>query len=149
MNKILLAATAALLLSVFAATAQVYGPVSLPTATLSTVTAGATSNLTYTIDCRKQSVLDVQVDMQGNAANGTLSNVVFTFQKSVTGSKWGTDAASQFTWAPAVNGTSEVSSTTNITVNGLGYLRLKSIQNTSTNVSITNLVFSYGVKIPR
>lgn len=129
--------------------AQSYGPVSLPSATLSTVTAGATSNLTYTIDVRKQNNVEVQVDMQGNAANGTLSNVVFTFQKSVTGNSWGTDAASQFTWTPAINGTTAVTSTTNLTANGLGYFRLKSIQNTSTNVAITNLVFSYGVKIPR
>lgn len=68
--------------------------------------------------------------------------VVFRLDESVDGATWESSAYS-LSVTPA--GTSTVVGVGNIAVNGIGYLRLQTIENPNAT-SVTNLVFKYGFK---
>lgn len=124
---------------------QAYGFVDITTDLATpTVAGGATSNgiPAVVIDCTR--VKDVALQVKFTFANTTTSNVVYTVCKSIDGANWETTPC--FTWTIAGNGTTSVTSTTNLTVGGLGYLKLTSIQNTHASIVVTNNQVAYSIK---
>lgn len=71
------------------------------------------------------------------------SAVTFVFERSVDGVTF--DAATTYTLSGAAAGTARVANTTNFTVDGFPYLRVKSMQNTNSS-SVTNLYLRYTIK---
>jgi hypothetical protein len=109
--------------------AQVYAPQSL---TIPIVAAGGNSNaLTATIDVRKADYTAISFETSS-------TNVVVTLEASVDRTKW-------HSW-----GTFPANSTTagftNTAVGGIGWLRIRGVNNTGT-INATNTV-KYSIKIP-
>lgn len=128
------------------ASAQVYSPVYLINQGASgIVTANTTSNYStaaFTADVRKQRTLGILLSWK-LTGSGTDNNV-FTFERSIDNSTY--DATQTFAVTAANNGTTTVTIGTNITLNGFGWIRLKSIQNGDANDVLTNLVVQYAIK---
>jgi len=106
------------------------------------INAAFTTNLNLTIDCRKAEYVSLQLSMSHTAAGTDAQTVVL--QKSNDGTTWATSADTQgyVSWIITPAGATPVSYITNITMGGVGYLRLTSIANghatlLSSNVTVT------------
>jgi hypothetical protein len=110
---------------------------------------GVTSNTTVNIDCRKHQNVAVHIRYASDGAvSSPVTNIVLTFNKSLDGTTFSTVATDKITWKlPLENGTSTNYATTNLSVGGLGYIRLESIASQDVTNSCTNIVFSYAMKI--
>jgi len=140
MKKLILLAGLALAL-VLPAAAQQYTVNSLTLATntiaASTTESGDSSAVTIT----RFSNVGVQITFQGSGA-GT-GDQTLIFKHSVDGSTYST--LSPISITVAANGTTAVCLTTNISLVGVGYLKLDSWQNAATN-SVTNCVIKVSTK---
>jgi hypothetical protein len=136
----------ATVLFVNSASAQqaIYAPVTIA-ATPTTIASTITTNFATppVIDCRKQQ--NVAMCLSFNQGSGSVSNVTYTFQKSVDGIYF--DTSNPITITLASTGTTRLDWVTNINVAGVAYLRLYSIANTTSLVSMTNYGIVYGIKI--
>lgn len=87
-----------------------------------------------------------------NSASADSSNVTFFIQKSIDGVNWNTNTAlaaeANDIWVVCTKGgvKGPVNCTTNITINGLPYVRLKWISNACTGFYLTNVSVTYNVK---
>jgi len=129
----------------FSANAQTYkalnynpGPATLAT----TVSTNLATPLL--IDVRKQNNVAFQVRF--NQSGASTSNVVYTLQSSIDGTYW--DPTRVITLTFASTGATDVVGVTNVAINGVGYLRLVTIANTTAITTMTNKSFGYAVKIP-
>lgn len=131
-----------LLVLAIPASAQSYNLVSTALTGGTNNVALTTTNATFavTIPAERANNIAVQVTMKMNAAGTT--NVVFKFDESLDGTNWETSAHS-LTITPA--GTSDVTGVLNVAVGGIGYLRLRTVENPNTS-SITNIVLKYAAK---
>lgn len=139
----------ALLALAVPALAQDYGVVTPSLGALTQITAGATSNLTVNIDCRKQQNVAVKLSFCQPDEGVVYTNLVATFSKSIDGTTFATRDADKLTWTLALQAggaTNMVYATTNFNVGGIGYLRLESLQNREETNYVTNIVFSYAIK---
>lgn len=110
------------------------GTNNIPAATTNTAT-------TYTLGRFPGSQTAISADVKLNGA-GT-SAVTFIFDRSLDGSNW--DTGTTYTLSITANGTNTVTGITNLTVGGVGYLRLKSLGNANAS-AVTNLTMKYTVK---
>jgi len=145
MNKILsLIALIGLVGLSASAKEPVYVPVALSYMPATLATTVETNLATPPIiDCGNQK--SVAVAFSFNQASASTSNVVYVLDASVDGSVW--DTNNQFTVTIPSQGATRVDIVTNITVNGIGYLRLRAIRNTTAITTMTNFGVKYGQKI--
>lgn len=88
--------------------------------------------------------LNLGFELKIAATAAGVSNVIVTLDKTLNGSTY--DAAPQFSWVAAINGTNILTLTTNVVINGVTGLRLN-IQNTNQGTfDFTNLSARYFVK---
>ena len=141
MKRIFMAvfATALLAVSVQAQT-PVYYPT--PLAIPATFAASSGSNINLTIDVRKQRNVTLMWVFT-TAAGASGSNVTMRIDRSVDGSNWSTTDKQQITFSTL--STTAVVATTNLTVDGIGYLRLSTMTNGADQI-LTNSYFYYGLK---
>jgi len=109
------------------------------------VVGGATSNLNFTIDVRKQQNLGVAVSYK-LTGSGT-ETATLTFNKSIDGSTFNTHANANLTITLPANGTTTATTVTNLDCKGIGYLRLATILNGSAGETMTNIVIKYSTKM--
>jgi undecaprenyl pyrophosphate phosphatase UppP len=111
---------------------------------LSTMPGGATSNALSTayIDCRGEQ--NVGIAVKFSFASATTSNFVYTFDRSIDKTNW--DTVNTFVLTVAGNGTTPQVCVTNVNVGGIGWMRLKSLQNTQASIAGTNLGVVYSIK---
>lgn len=95
------------------------------------------------IDCTKQA--NVAILLSFNQSSASTSNVIYTFQSSINRSNWDTVQTRVITVAST--GTTRRDCVTNITVNGVGYLRLVTIDNGTALTTMTNFGVQYAVKV--
>jgi hypothetical protein len=125
--------------------AQTYSPITILNGTTDAITANATSNYStaaFTFDVRKQKNLGIMLSWK-LTGTGT-DNTVFTFERSLDGSTY--DGVSTFSVTAANTGATTKSIGTNITLNGYGWIRLKSIVNGDSGDAITNLLVQGAIK---
>jgi hypothetical protein len=110
----------------------------------SAASCAATTTITrnFVIDIGKQANVGVQIT--ANASAATISNLVFTFTRSVDGSQYDTVGQS-VTWI--ANGTNTKSVLTNLSGFGARYIKLTTYAWDDPATYITNLSVKYGVKI--
>ena len=143
MKKLL--ALAALALTAGAALAQTYsaqtvmdgGTNGTPAATTGTYSTGG-----YAMDVRKQQIIPILFSFKCGATNA--GTVVLKFERSLDNSTY--DATHVFTLTATANGTNVVTIATNLTLNGFGWVRLKTVANTNNVAGTTNMVLQYGIK---
>lgn len=130
------------------AQAQTYEPQSIKLLD-GPITAGSTSNTTHVLDVRRNQEY-VAVSLTGTASSiNPGSSLTLTFKPSVDGVRFATSPTYTWVWTiGAVTNMSAITMTTNLAVNGYGYLQLSSIVASSNTNSITINDFSYGVKNP-
>lgn len=116
-----------------------YQSVSLP-ATLGNGTTNLASPVT--IGAIKQQNVAFSVTLTGTAG-GTNT---YTFNRSVDGNYYDTNAANVITFVAGTSAGQQVTTTTNISASGFGYLKLVTIATVSSG-TITNNSASYSVKI--
>lgn len=146
--KTLGVAVMALTLMAFSLQAQTYSAQTLPTSiTYVSGAAGVLSNNVGTaiITCNKQQNVAIQVGVHASAAS--TDTTTFWFASSVDGSKFNSGYPRMIPVVVANNGDNDVYATTNITVGGIGYLKLVSISNAAATAVITNLGVKYSLKI--
>lgn len=121
------------------AAAQTYAPVTTTLATntiaASTTESGDGSAMTLT----RFHGVGLQITFQGSHAADT-GAMTFLFKQSLDGTTYSTLVPISI--SGAVNGTTAVCITTNVTLNHVGYLKLDSVQNAATN-AVTNLVIKW------
>jgi hypothetical protein len=124
------------------ASAQIYANQSL--AVPATLATGVTTNLAspQTLGALKQQNVAVSVTISATAATTNL----YTFNRSVDGVNWDTNAANNVVLGAYVAGATPVTTTTNWSAAGFGYYRLATIQVVGAG-TVTNNAVSYGVKI--
>lgn len=113
------------------------------------ITAGSTSNTTAVLDVRRnKDYVSFSVTGTASAANPG-STLTFTFLPSVDGVNFASNPTLSFVWALGSD-TSQAAKTvsTNLLVQGYGYLKLSSIVASSNTNSITLNSVTYGVKNP-
>lgn len=121
-----------------------YGYQTIATAPATLATTVTTNFATPpVIDCRKQQ--NVFCVFSFNQASAGTSNVVYTLEKSADGTYY--DTINPITVTIASAGATRVDYGTNINVGGAGYLRLKSLANTTSLTTMTNFGITYGIKI--
>lgn len=129
----------------FAANAQTYSPAYILAGGTNAIVAGATSNYSTSVfvaDVRKQKNIGLLLSWK-MTGTGT-DNTVVTFERSLDNSTY--DGTHTFALTKANNGTSVVTIGTNLTLNGFGYIRLKSIVNGDSGDAITNMTIQYAIK---
>lgn len=139
--------------SALAVMAQVpiYAPQTLVNSTTiyTNVMGSTASNVNYTIDCRKQASVAVQISQVYDRA-GTVATLYY-FQRSLDNITWDyplASMASDNVVGIAGTGNTPSVTVTNIPTYGCGYMRLAWITNASAaSVNLTNLVVKYAVKI--
>lgn len=131
-----------LLVLVFPAAAQSYS-------VNSTTLAGGTNNVPLASTNAAVAIVipvvranNVAITASFKLTGAGTTAVVFRLDESVDGSTWESSAHS-LSVTPA--GTTTVVGVGNVAVNGIGYLRLQTIENPNAT-SVTNLVFKYGFK---
>ena len=141
LNHIAAIAALALIFWANSALAQGIQSITLP---VSVVNAGATSNINVALDVRKME--NVAVALKFNCTVAT--NVVplsIVFDKSVDGENW--SDKDTYTWSYVRDGTTNsITATTNISVAGYPYLRLKTIQAPGSAGNVNLESFKYFVK---
>ena len=111
---------------------------------VSSLTAGSTSNILATIDTRKQETVAVALAFNCSVATNVVP-LTITFDKSVDGSNW--SDKDTFSWSYVRDGTTNtIYATTNITTGGYPYIRLKTIANPGSAGVVTLESFKYFVK---
>ncbi len=126
----------------FAAQAQQYHPVALLLGGTANITAGSTSNYTYTVNVKAADNVAIWSSFKLNGA-GT-DGIIFKFSKSADGSNFETTPSILIT--NAANGTSAVSTISPTSVTGVHSIRLSSIVNGVSGQAVTNLFVTVGVK---
>ena len=114
----------------------------------SVIAGNATTNVALTLDVRRQSTVALELTMLGGTA-ATTNAITLTFYQSVSGSTFAsgnTYSTSAQTWVVYPNGTTATTLSTNLPVNGCGYLQLYSIASHASNGGISNVVMQYAVK---
>lgn len=128
------------------AVAQTYSAINLlDGGTSAIVSANTTSNYStaaFTADVRRQQNIGILLSWK-LTGTGT-DNTVFTFERSVDNSTY--DALHTFVITQANTGATAVTLGTNLTLNGFGYIRLKSIVNNDAGDVLTNIVVQYAIK---
>lgn len=128
------------------AVAQLYGAVELVNGGTNNI-AGATTNAygtAYLIDCSKINNLSLSISEQA-LQNTNLTTNVFVFKQSLDGTTNTTETVGTWKIQLPLTGNTQAVITTNIAVNGVGYLYLDSGQNFSLT-AVTNLIVFYGIK---
>ena len=105
-------------------------------------TTGTYSTASYAMDVRKQEIIPLLFSFKCGATNA--GTVVLTFERSLDGTTY--DATHTFVLTATANGTSVVTIATNMTLNGFGWIRLKSVANTNDVAGTTNMVLQYAIK---
>lgn len=95
-----------------------------------------------TIGALKQQNVALSVTISGTAGG---TNTI-TLNKSVDGSNWDTNSANCITFVAGTTSGQNVTTTTNLTVSGFGYLRIQTMNVTSSG-TITNNSVTYGIKL--
>ena len=133
-----------LLLTGFASNAQAQYAAQTLSGFPATLAAATATNLASApvMDVRKQNKVAVQVKFTLSAAATT--NTIYTFARSVDGSNF--DTSGTVTWQVPQNGTTAVICSTNIDMEGYGYLKLLSIDNRDDNGVLTNSFIKYAIK---
>lgn len=110
----------------------------------SAASCAATTTVTrnFVIDVGKQANVGVQITANVSAAS--VSNLVFTFQRSVDGSQYDT-VGQTVTWVG--NGTNTKSILTNLPSSGARYIKLTTYAWDDPATYVTNLSVKYAVKI--
>jgi hypothetical protein len=104
----------------------------------------AVTNINAVADVGKQGVLAVQVSYVYNESQAT-NRIYIPFFYSVDGVNYETTPRGFFTITN--NGSSRMTFSTNLSVEGFGYVKFLNITNWATTGQITNIVLSYGIKI--
>lgn len=135
---------AVLLLGLCVGTAQQYAALQVLNGGTHGVGAASTTNYGagFTMDVRKQEKIPLVFTFRCTATNAGFVDLVF--ERSLDNSTY--DGVSTMTWRAIANGTNWVYAATNYTLNGWGYLRLKSIANTNNVAGTTNMVLTYAIK---
>ena len=109
-----------------------------------TLATGVTTNLASppTLGALKQQNVAVSVTVSATAVATNL----YTFNRSVDGINWDTNAANNIVFGAVTQGATPVTTTTNWTSAGFGFYRLASIQVVSAG-TVTNNAVKYGVKL--
>jgi hypothetical protein len=108
----------------------------------SSCAATTTVTRNFVIDVGKQANVGVQIT--ANASAASVSNLVFTFTRSVNGSQYDT-VGQTVTWVG--NGTNTKSILTNLPSYGARYIKLTTFAWDDPATYVTNLSVQYGVKI--
>lgn len=127
------------------AQSSVYSAQSLMAAGTNGVGANTTttySTSAYVVDVRKQKNTAILLSFTCGGTNA--STITLTWERSLDGSFY--DTTSTFVHTVAANGTNTVTVGTNITLNGWGYYRLKTIANPNATVGLTNITLQYSIK---
>jgi hypothetical protein len=121
------------------ASAQIYAAQSL---TVPTILAAGTTNLATppTLGALKQQNVSLAATI---TASATTTNI-YTLNRSVDGVNWDTNSVNLSYFVASTTG-SQVTTTTNISAAGYGYLRIATIQ--TIGGTVTNGTHNYGVKI--
>lgn len=110
----------------------------------SDASCAATTTVTrnFVIDVGKQAGVGIQITAKASAAS--VSNLVFTFTRSVDGSQYDT-VGQTVTWVG--NGTSTKSILTNLASQGARYIKLTTYAWDDPATYVTNLSVKYAIKI--
>lgn len=114
----------------------------------SVIAGNATTNVAVGIDVRRQSTVGLALTMIGMSA-ATTNAITLTFYQGIDGTTFAsgnTYSTSAQTWVVYPNGTTTTTLSTNLNVNGCGYLQLYSIASHASNGGISNVVMQYAVK---
>ena len=145
--KQLIALLAFLALALPNATAATYGAeaISIP----SVIAANSTTNVALTMDVRRnETSVPIVITLTGGTA-ATTNEVTLTFYQGVDGTTFASGNAfstSKQTWLVYPNGATATTVSTNLPVNGCGYIQLYSVLNHASNSYLTNIVARYAVK---
>lgn len=135
---------AALTLTLGAALGQAYAPQTILNGATHGVGAASTTNYSasqFSMDVSKQEIIPLLFSFACTDTNeGT---VLLTFERSLDNSTY--DGTHTFAWEVTADGTNTISICTNFTLNGFGWVRLKSIANTNDVSGTTNMVLKYGI----
>lgn len=124
-----------------AQTAPVYASQNIGTFTCA-ATAG--TNVGYVIDTRKQSSVDLQIELMADASGAYTFTV--PFQYSVDGTTYAGMRSGSI--AISFNGVTKQTVVTNIPTYGAGYVKIPHLTNATASINVTNGVLKYGIKIP-
>lgn len=125
-----------------------FGTAQVPTSASETVYTGSSCAATTTvtknlvIDCSKQASVGVLISQKCSGAS--VSNMVYTFVRSVDGSTYDTIGT---TVTVTGNGTNQKSVLTNLPSYGANYIKLTTYAWDDPATYCTNMSMSYGVKI--
>ena len=136
----------AILAAVFAvsASAQTYGTTAVVSGGTNNVAATATNSYGTVINATRRDAIGLQFSFKCSGTTAvTGGDATLVFVKSLDGTTYDTSNTLRFTLA--ANSTSTVCLVTNVTLSSAGYLKLSTIENTTTN-AITNVSVIYSAK---
>tara|TARA_R110000868_G_scaffold57437_3_gene177348 strand:+ start:316 stop:741 length:426 start_codon:yes stop_codon:yes gene_type:complete len=136
----------ALALALFAvsASAQTYGTTALLGAGTNNVASESTNSYGTAINLTRRDTVGLQFSFKCSGTNEiTGGTATLVFSRSVDGTTYGT--ASTLRFSLAATSTNTACLVTNLSVGMMGYLKLVSLENTTTN-ALTNLSVIYSVR---
>jgi hypothetical protein len=128
-----------------AANAQAQAPV-YASQTFSAFSCAATAgtNVGLVIDTRKQTSVDIQVELMADASGAYTFTV--PFQYSLDGITYAGMRSGAI--AVSFNGVTKQTVVTNIPTYGAGYVKIPHLTNATASINVTNGVIKYGIKVP-
>lgn len=132
----------------FSASAQQLAYAAETLALPSVIAANSTTNVALGMDVRRQSTVALAFTLTGGSA-ATTNAVTLTFYQGLDGTTYAsgnTFTTSAQTWVLYPNGTTATTVSTNLPVNGCGYIQLYSVLNHASNSYLTNCVLKYAIK---